>query len=128
MFSKNTEKLESFIGLNSHFKGNVIAKGTVRIDGKVEGNVEADWLILGEGSNLKGDISARGVVIGGKVDGNIKASEIIEMKPKGQVMGEITTKKLTVAEGAVFNGHSAMLKKESGESNAKSGVTSKAVI
>lgn len=128
MFSKNTEKLESFIGPNSQFKGNVTAKGTVRIDGKIEGNIEADWLILGESSYLKGDIVARGVVVGGKIDGNIKASEIIEMKPKGQVMGEITTKKLAVAEGAVFNGHAAMLKKDTGESTLKPGSATKTVI
>ncbi|MBA3071111.1 MAG: polymer-forming cytoskeletal protein, partial [Nitrospirae bacterium] len=55
MFSKNTEKLESFIGINSHFKGDIKTQGTLRIDGTVEGNIETDWLILGETSHLKGD-------------------------------------------------------------------------
>ncbi len=113
MFSKNTEKLESFVGVNSHFKGDIKTKGTLRIDGTVEGNIETDWLILGETAHLKGDATARGIIIGGRVDGNIKAKEIIEMKSKGQVIGEITTSKLSIAEGALFEGRSSMHREES---------------
>lgn len=108
MFSKNTEKLESFVGVNTYFTGDIKTKGTIRIDGTVEGNIEADWLILGEKSQLKGDANARGIIIGGRVDGNIKATEIIEIKPKGEVVGEIITNKLTIAEGAIFEGRSSM--------------------
>lgn len=113
MFSKNTEKLESFVGSNSHFKGDIKTKGTLRIDGIVDGNIDADWLILGEKASLKGDVQARGVIIGGKIDGNIKATEIIEIKSKGQVNGEITTTKLSVAEGGIFEGRSTMHREES---------------
>jgi len=113
MFSKNTEKLESFVGVNSHFKGDIKTKGTLRIDGTVEGNVDADWLILGEQAHLKGDAAVRGIVIGGRVDGNIKAKEIIELKSKGQITGEIVTSKLSVAEGAIFEGRSSMPREES---------------
>lgn len=113
MFSKNTEKLESFVGVNSLFKGDIKTKGTIRIDGTLEGNVDVDWLILGETAQLKGDAVARGIIVGGKVDGNIKAREIIEIKAKGQVIGEITTSKLSIAEGARFEGRSTMPKEES---------------
>ncbi len=113
MFSKNTEKLESFVGLNSYFKGDVKTKGTLRIDGTVEGNIETDWLVLGETAHLKGDASARGIIVGGRVDGNLKAKEIIEIKAKGQIVGEITTNKLTVVEGAIFEGRSSMHREES---------------
>lgn len=113
MFSKNTEKLESFVGVNSQFKGDIKTKGTLRIDGEVEGNVEVDWLILGETAHLKGDVAARGIIVGGRVEGNIKAKEIIEIKSKGQVIGEITTTKLSVAEGAIFEGRSSMHREES---------------
>ncbi len=113
MFSKNTEKLESFVGVNSLFKGDIKTKGTIRIDGTLEGNVDVDWLILGETAHLKGDAVARGIIVGGKVDGNIKAREIIEIKAKGQVIGEISTSKLSIAEGARFEGRSTMPKEES---------------
>lgn len=108
MFSKNTEKLESFVGVNSHFKGDIKSKGTLRIDGSVEGNVEADWLILGEKAILKGNVSARGIIAGGKIEGALTAKEILEIKSKGQVVGDITTPKLMVSEGGIMEGRSSM--------------------
>lgn len=108
MFHKNTEKLESFVGSNTSFKGEISAKGTLRVDGTVEGNVAADWVIVGEKSQVKGDISGRGIVVGGRVDGNLRAKEIVELKSKAQVRGEIYTSKLTILEGAVFEGRSSM--------------------
>ncbi len=108
MFSKNTEKLESFVGVNSHFKGDVRSKGTLRIDGTFEGNVEADWLILGEKANLKGDATARGIIVGGRIEGNITAREILEIRSKGQVTGDVNTVKLVVSEGGMLIGRTHM--------------------
>ncbi|HET6515910.1 MAG TPA: polymer-forming cytoskeletal protein [Thermodesulfovibrionales bacterium] len=113
MFSRNTEKLESFIGANSHFQGDVKTKGTLRIDGSLEGNVDADWLILGEKASLKGNVTARGVIAGGKIEGSILAREILEIKPKGVIIGDISTVKLTVIEGGSLQGHSTMQKEGS---------------
>ena len=113
MFHRNKEKLESFVGVNSNFKGDMDTKGTLRIDGTMDGNVTADWVILGEKASLKGNIAARGIIIGGKVEGNLKAKEIIEVKSKGQVSGDISTTKLSIVEGAVFNGKAFMEKEES---------------
>ncbi|MEC4676970.1 MAG: polymer-forming cytoskeletal protein [Nitrospirota bacterium] len=96
MFHKNTEKLESLIGVNSRFKGEIDTKGTVRIDGYVEGNITADWVIIAEKSHVKGNIHSRGIVVGGRIEGNLHAKEIVELKNKGQVNGEIFTAKLTV--------------------------------
>jgi len=112
MFHKNTEKLESFIGANSNFKGDVDTKGTLRIDGAMEGNVNADWVLLGEKALLKGDVTARGIVVGGRIEGNLKAKEIVEIKAKGQVYGDVSTNKLTVVEGGLFDGKSSMAKEE----------------
>jgi cytoskeletal protein CcmA (bactofilin family) len=113
MFTKNTEKLESLIGANSKFKGDIDTKGTLRIDGSMEGNVNADWVILGEKACLKGDVTARGIIVGGRVDGNLKAKEIVEIKSKAQVSGDINASKLTIIEGGMFDGRSSMHKDES---------------
>jgi cytoskeletal protein CcmA (bactofilin family) len=123
MFNKNTEKLESFIGMNSSFRGDIDTKGTLRIDGSMEGNVAADWVIFGEKATLRGDVSARGIIVGGRIEGNLKAKEIVEIKSKGQVHGDIVTLKLTVVEGGLFDGRSSMSKEESKivEFQAKSG-------
>jgi len=108
MFNKNTEKLESLIGVNSRFRGDIDTKGTLRVDGSMEGNIKADWVILGEKSLVKGDVAARGIIVGGRVEGNLEAEEIVDIKPKGQVCGDISTNKLAVAEGGSFDGRSVM--------------------
>ena len=113
MFHKNKEKLESFVGNNSHFKGDIDTKGTLRIDGSLDGNVNADWVIIGEKAFLKGDVSGRGIIVGGKVEGNLRAKEIVEIKSKGTVSGDIVTNKLSVVEGAIFNGKASMEKEVS---------------
>lgn len=113
MFHKNKEKLESFIGINSNFKGDINTKGTLRIDGTMDGNANADWVVLGEKAFHKGDIMARGIIVGGKVEGNLRAKEIVEIKSRGHVSGEISTNKLSIVEGAVFNGKALMEKEES---------------
>lgn len=113
MFSRNTEKLESFIGANTSVKGDVTTKGTLRVDGTLSGNINADWVILGEKSSVYGDITARGVIVGGKVEGHVIAKEIVEIKSKGQVFGDIATSKLTVLEGGIFDGKSSMVKIDS---------------
>ncbi len=113
MFSRNSEKLEALIGVNTEFRGNIDTKGTLRIDGIFEGNINADWVILGEKASVKGDIESRGIVVGGKIDGNLKAKEIVEIKSKGQVLGDIHTTKLTVIEGGIFDGRSTMIKEGS---------------
>lgn len=113
MFLRNTEKLESLVGSNSYFKGDIKTKGTLRIDGTVEGSVEADWVIMGEKSHLRGDVAARGVIVGGAIEGTITAKEILEIKGKGQVIGDIRTAKLSVSEGGVLEGRSTMQREES---------------
>jgi cytoskeletal protein CcmA (bactofilin family) len=113
MFSRNTEKLESLVGVNSNFRGDIDTKGTLRVDGKMEGNIKADWVIVGEKALIKGDVAARGIVIGGRVEGNLRAEEIIEIKSKGQICGDVSTNKLAVAEGGSFDGRSVMRKEGS---------------
>lgn len=113
IFSRNTEKLESLVGANSSFKGDITTKGTLRLDGTVTGNIDADWLVLGEKALLKGNVTARGVITGGRIDGNINSKEILEIKSKGQVMGDIATAKLVVSEGGILEGHARMQKEDS---------------
>ena len=111
MFGKSSARLETVIGADSTIKGELVIKGTLRIDGVVEGDIRADWVIVGETGRIKGNVQARTMVVGGRVEGNLEASEIVEMKDKAQVFGEICTAKLAMSEGALFDGQSSMKKK-----------------
>lgn len=111
MFYKNIEIPESLIGVNSSFKGEIDSKWTLRVDGIIEGNIAVDWIVIGEKAQINGNINARGVVVGGRVEGNIKAKELVKIKDKGQVLGEVYTPKLSISEGAIFDGRSIILPK-----------------
>jgi len=105
-----SNKIESLVGEEAKFNGDLVIKGTIRIDGSVFGNIDVDWLILGEKSFLHGNVKANGVVVGGKMEGNIDAKEIVSIKTKGQVKGNIRTARLTVDEGAIIDGMMIMSK------------------
>ncbi|MEO5358007.1 MAG: polymer-forming cytoskeletal protein [Nitrospirae bacterium YQR-1] len=108
MFNKKHDRIETLIGVSSEIKGTINLKGTLRVDGFFEGNVKADWVIVGEKGHIKGDIDAGGVIVGGLVEGNIKAGEYIEILAKGRVLGDVLTQKLAILEGGLFEGHSKM--------------------
>lgn len=101
--------VDTLLGIGSEFKGQINAKGTVRVDGKVEGNVNSeDGVIIGEKGLVKGNIGAKTVMISGKVTGNVSASKRLEITPTGQLQGDIATPRLAIAEGVIFKGNCDM--------------------
>jgi cytoskeletal protein CcmA (bactofilin family) len=104
MFSKDNEQLESFIGSGTEFQGELNVKGTLRVEGKLDGKVNAAFVILGETGVIKGEVSAKKIIIGGKIEGNLRIQEIVEIKATGKVLGDIFTKKISITEGAKVNG------------------------
>ena len=110
MFSRKHPKLEVVIGPESVFKGELTSQGTVRVDGRFEGNIAADCVIIGETGAILGDVVSKALIAGGKLNGNVRASDSVEIQPKGEVHGDIIATRLAVAEGAVFEGRSSMQK------------------
>jgi cytoskeletal protein CcmA (bactofilin family) len=120
MFGKGSRKLETIVGDGTRVAGQVSVKGTIRIDGIVEGDVHADWVVVGEAGKILGNTLTRGMVVGGSVEGNIEATETVELMGKASMTGEIHAPKLSIAEGAVFDGRSRM-KSETEPSEAQDG-------
>jgi cytoskeletal protein CcmA (bactofilin family) len=120
MFGKGSRKLETIVGDGTRVVGQVSVKGTIRIDGIVEGDLQADWVVVGETGKIVGNTHSRGMVVGGSVEGNIEATETVELMGKSSMAGDIRAPKLSVAEGAVFDGSSRM-KGETVPSEAQDG-------
>jgi cytoskeletal protein CcmA (bactofilin family) len=64
IFSKGNEKLESFIGANTDFQEGLNVKGTLRVDGRIDGKLNAEYLILGETAVVKGEVTAKKIIVG----------------------------------------------------------------
>lgn len=99
----------AFLGKETFFKGYLHFEGTVRIDGKLEGEIESkDVLIIGEGANIKGDIRVQKVICGGNVTGTIESSEAVQLVKPSNVHADIKTPVLSIEEGVIFNGNCRM--------------------
>ncbi|MCD5412105.1 polymer-forming cytoskeletal protein [Thermodesulfovibrionales bacterium] len=114
MFLKKitANKLDILIGEGSEIEGNINTPGTMRIDGMVTGNVRAGRVVLGKIAVLVGDVVAKSVVIGGRVEGNIAAEEFVDIKDTGKLFGDINSKRVSIIEGGVFVGRSFVQRDE----------------
>jgi cytoskeletal protein CcmA (bactofilin family) len=108
--NKKADKIEAFVGQETEIEGSIKTTETIRIDGKIKGDLHAESVIIGEHGQILGDINANKVVVGGRVKGNIAASNMLELTPKAVVLGDIRTSKLVIADGANFEGNCQMLK------------------
>jgi len=112
MKKKDTE-IKAYMGEDTIFNGLLNFTGTVRIDGKFEGQViTEDTLIIGETGHLTAEISAGTVVCMGYVEGTVIASQKIEIHSTSKVVGNIQSPALHIELGGVFDGTCDMSGKE----------------
>jgi len=111
MGKKDREKgeMQAFLGKGTEFKGTLLFDGVVRLDGKVEGEISSDGhLVVGQEADIQAEIKVGSIQVAGRVVGNIIAKNRVEILSTGKVVGDITTPKLAVEEGAHFTGHCKM--------------------
>lgn len=112
--------VDTILGVGADFKGQIVVKGTVRVDGKIEGNITSEeGIVIGEKGVIKGNISGKTVLISGKVTGNVACTKRLEITPTGQVQGDIRTPRLAMAEGVIFKGNCDMVGLEKFEPDLK---------
>ena len=108
--------IKAFLGDDTEFKGLLSFDGTVRIDGRFEGEVETkDNLIIGEHAKVRAEIKVGTIMIQGSFEGNITAEKKLHITSKGKVIGNITTPALHVEDGAVLEGAVSMIKRDAGK-------------
>ena len=94
------------LGASLHIKGEISGNEDLHIDGSVEGLVQLDdrKLTVGATAKLTADVVAREVVVYGSVKGNLRARDRIEIKKDGSVVGDLTTARIMIEDGAYFKG------------------------
>ena len=110
---KNDVEIKAYMGEDTVFNGLLNYSGTVRIDGKFEGQViTEDTLIIGETGHLMAEISAGTIICMGYVEGNLMASQKIEIHSTSKVVGNIKSPALYIELGGVLDGTCDMTGKE----------------
>jgi cytoskeletal protein CcmA (bactofilin family) len=99
----------SLIGNNAMIEGKLLSEGSIRIDGKVVGDVVAKAHVsIGLTGQVEGSVTARNVAVAGRLKGGINAAEKLILEEKSTVRGDIRAARLVVGEGAMFDGHCTM--------------------
>lgn len=103
----NESTTQSVLSSEVEITGTVKASGSIRIDGKLDGELTcAGDAVIGKGATIKGNITVNSVSVAGAVSGNILAKDRIELKSSAKVMGDIKAKRLAVEDGVTFVGKS----------------------
>jgi cytoskeletal protein CcmA (bactofilin family) len=94
------------LGASLHVKGEITGNEDLAIDGSVEGLVQLEdrKLTIGASARVTADVIAREVVVYGNVKGNLRARDRIEIKKDGSVVGDLTTARIMIEDGAYFKG------------------------
>lgn len=105
---KNEEELSNarnIIGKGTTLQGDLETFGNIRLEGKMIGNLKTkSKLIVGHSSEIEGNVVAQNADVEGQINGNIEVSEVLTLKGSAVINGDISTNKLVVETGAVFNG------------------------
>ena len=94
------------IGASIQIKGELQGDEDLTIDGRIEGKIDLrdHNLTIGPNGKIKADLYARTIVVAGEVAGNAFAAERVEIAPSGRLIGDITSPRITIADGAHFKG------------------------
>jgi len=113
--SKSTESSqesqEKFLDVNASMQGTLRFDDPVnlRINGKFEGTLDTKGkLMVGNKADIKADIIGENIAVAGSVQGNIRATKILQLESSARLMGDVEAPRLSIEEGAIINGRLQM--------------------
>ncbi|MGZ9677185.1 bactofilin family protein [Flavobacterium sp. GNP001] len=115
MFDKKQKSYTDLLGKTNRIvegttiKGDIISQADFRLDGHLVGNFQtAGKIVIGPAGSVTGDIICKNADIEGKFEGNIKVQELLSVKAKASIQGQVTVGKLAVEPGATFSAACSM--------------------
>ena len=99
-------RVTAWIGQGVTVEGRIKSAQDLRIDGNVDGTIEVGdhSLVIGKGAAIKAGLVARSILISGAVVGDVIATERVDLKAGGSVLGDVTSPRLVIEDGATVNG------------------------
>ena len=100
-----TGDISAFVGKGVEFKGTITYSGTVRIDGRLDGEIHTDGvLLIGEEATIEAKITAGTIVCKGKITGDVIAKDSVKLRAPAIMNGSVKTPVLSMEDGVLFNG------------------------
>ena len=105
------QEVVAFLGKGTDFRGVLHFEGTIRVDGRLEGEVfTRDTLIVGDTADIQGNLNVGSIITSGRINGNIVAATKAHFMAPGSFTGDVAAPALQVDEGFMFNGRCEMKK------------------
>ena len=102
----SSQEYGTIIGADANFKGEITFDSAAKVLGRFEGSIKAKGKVfIADGSQCKANVEAKEIAVEGQIEGNIEATDRVEVKPTGQVHGDIVAARMTMADGASLDGH-----------------------
>jgi cytoskeletal protein CcmA (bactofilin family) len=96
----------TILGPDAKFKGDLTFDSAAKVLGHIEGSIKSKGKVLiADGSKCKASVKAKEVAIEGLIEGDVEATERVEVKPNGRINGDIVASRMTMADGAAIEGH-----------------------
>lgn len=128
-FKGDDISINTFIGAGSAVSGNLKIAGFVTVHGDLDGDLETTGkVIISEHARVRGNITAKSVIVGGVVEGDITAPDFIQLFETASVIGNLATHRLELQDGVLFQGHCISLSKEDDYQDARSNFLDKVAI
>lgn len=108
------------IGKSLKVRGEISGNEDLTIDGEVEGTIELkdNSLTIGPNGKVHANVTARSITVLGRLEGNVKAGERVEISKTGSLEGDLVTPRIVIEDGAVFRGSIDILKPGGPDANA----------
>ena len=101
----NFKEVETIIGPSVKVKGNFNGQGNIIVEGTVEGSIKTNGnIFIGDKAKISASIEAKEAKIGGKIIGNIKIKNYLEITALANITGDIECASLSIEKGAILNG------------------------
>jgi cytoskeletal protein CcmA (bactofilin family) len=109
------------IGKSVQIRGELTGSEDLYLDGAIEGTIDLrdHSLIIGPNGKIKASITARDLVVHGKVEGNVTASGRVELRKSCTLLGDVSTKRIVIEDGAFFKGAIDIKEKDTREESRK---------
>lgn len=109
---RDADDVVSIIARGMRVEGDCSTEGTLRVEGRVEGSVQADKaVVVGSDGVVVGDIRTQDAVVAGRIDGSIVAESRLELQAGSRVEGDIRSRRVKLEEGGVVDGRIEMGRK-----------------
>lgn len=100
------QEFGTIIGADANFKGELSFDSAAKLLGKFEGAITSKGRVhVADGSNCKATVKAKEISVEGHVEGNVEATERLEVRPKGTIVGDVIAARMVMADGASIEGH-----------------------